>query len=372
MFIGSICQMALPFQKTLTSIFCVCTLCLIVHILSGSAYAEGCHPFQLSLVTPVQLVPKEGAVCGVRLDLLWGENSTVWGLDAGLMNRAGELRGIEAGVIANRLKGLEETPSTQSWGVQMAALVNSNIKAPFAGFQIAGLANDHDEASFTGLQVAGLVNDNDKSSFGGIQVALLSNQNYQSEVTGIQVALFNQAQKLNGFQIGLANGVSAAEGTVGILMIPVCFVDILLTNGGLICNPKPPLYNDAKTRKDSTINGAQVGLITNLTESLNGFQISSFLNLAGRSMNGVQVAAVMNLAGDVQGVQLALLNAARGNMDGLQIGFINNSEKDVQGVQIGIINICKDLKGLQIGAVNVVWGRFPSSVFVMPLINFGF
>ncbi len=367
MSIDDICQALQFLQRRRLPVICAGMLGLIMNLSPGSAFAEGCHPFQLSLVTPAQFVPREDIVCGTRLNLLWGDNKAVWGLDAGLMNAAGELRGIEIGGIANRLKGLEEAPSAQSWGVQIAGLVNSNIKAPFTGFQIAGLVNDHDEASFTGLQVAGLANDDDKSSFGGIQVALFSNQNYQSEVTGIQMALFNQAQKLNGFQIGLANGVSAAEGAVGTVMIPLCLIATLANSHGCF-----PLYNDAKARQDSAVNGVQTGLITNLTESLNGFQISPFLNLAGHSMNGLQVSAVLNGAGDAQGIQLAFINVAKGSMDGLQIGILNNVDKDVDGVQAGIINICKNLKGLQIGAVNVVWGRFPSSVFFAPIINAGF
>jgi hypothetical protein len=345
------------FQRERTRVICAGMLGLIMNLSYAPAYAERCHPVQLSLVTPVQLVPKDDAVCGVRIDLLLGDNKAVWGLDAGLTNGAGELRGIEAGVLVNRLKSIEEMPPAQSWGFQVAGLVNSNIKAPFAGFQIAALVNDHDGASFTGLQVAGLSNDNDESSFGGIQVALFSNQNYQSKVTGIQLALFNQAQELNGFQIGLANGVSAAEGAVGMVMVPICFaVAILGGDGGAAC----PLYQDANARQDSSVTGIQAGLITNLTEFLKGFQISSFLNKADRSMKGGQIAFFMNWAGETQGFQVGMINGAGGqNMDGLQAGIINVAGQDVAGVQIGIINICKNIKGFQIGAVNVVRGRFP-------------
>jgi hypothetical protein len=371
MSISDMCRTLQLFQRVSMRLVCAGMLGLIMNLSYAPAYAEGCHPVQLSLVTPAQIVQKEDAVCGVRLDLLWGDNKAVWGLDAGLTNGASELRGIEVGGLVNRLRNLEDTPYTQSWGMQLAGLVNTNIKAPFAGFQVAGLVNDHDEASFIGIQVAGLANDNDRSSFGGLQVALFSNQNYQSEVTGIQLALFNQAQKLNGLQIGMANGVSAAEGAVGIVLLPICLADLLIHGNVRICE-HPPLYNDAKTRKDSAVNGVQVGLITNLTESLKGFQISPFLNLAGRSMNGGQIAFLMNGAGDTQGFQAAIMNIIQRNVDGLQVGIFNVAGQDVAGAQIGIINICKNLKGLQIGAVNVVWGRFPSSVFFAPIINMGF
>ncbi len=344
---------------------------LIMFLANEAAYAEGCHPVQLSLVTPVQVVPKEDAVCGVRLDLLWGDNNAVWGLDAGLTNGAGGLKGIEVGGLVNVLKGPKDAPSTQSWGLQAAGLVNSNTKTRFIGFQMAGLVNDHDEGTFIGLQVAGLANDNDKSSFGGIQVALFSNQNFQSEVTGIQLALFNQAQKINGLQIGLANGVSAGEGAFGLVMIPL---DILVSMSlGHDPDPLHQLISDPKARQDATVNGVQVGLITNLTESLNGFQISPFLNLADQSMNGGQVSLLLNAAGDARGFQTAAIsNVVQRDMDGLQVGMVNVAGQDVTGAQIGVINISKNLKGVQIGAVNVVWGRFPSSVFFAPIINVGF
>ncbi len=353
---------------------------LIMLLANEASYAEGCHPVQLSLVTPVQVVPKEDAVCGVRLDLLWGNNKAVWGIDLGLTNGAGELKGIEMGGLVNVLKGLDEAPSTRSWGLQAAGLVNSNAKTPFIGFQMAGLVNDHDNGAFTGIQVAGLANDNDKSSFNGIQVALFSNQNYESEVTGIQLALFNQAQKLNGIQIGLANGVSAAEGTTGVLsaveivLLPVMiFHDAFSGRGSQSYNPHPILYNDPKARQGAEANGIQVGLITNLTGVLKGFQISPFFNLAEQSMNGGQVSLLLNSAGDTQGFQAAVIsNVVQRNMDGLQVGMVNVAGQDVTGAQIGIINICKNLKGVQIGAVNVVSGRFPRSVFFAPFINMGF
>ncbi len=336
---------------------------------SVAAHAEGCHPLQLSLVTPAQIVPKEDGVCGIRLDLLWGNNKSVWGLDLGLTNGAGGLRGIEVGGLVNVLKGLEEAPPAQSWGVQVAGLVNSNTKTPFIGFQMAGLVNDHDEGIFTGIQVAGLANDNDKTSFGGLQIALFSNQNYQSEVTGVQLALFNQARQLNGLQLGLANGVSAGEGAAGMIMVPICLIGAALNSHGGNC----PLYEDKRARQDSVVNGIQVGLVTNLTESLNGFQITPFVNASERSMKGGQIALFMNAAGDTQGFQgVSIVNIVKQGMEGLQVGIFNIAGRDVNGGQVGVINICKNLKGFQIGAVNIVWGRFPSSVFFAPIMNAGF
>ncbi len=370
-------------------------LCLITCFSSVSAHAEGCYPLQLSLAAPAQLVPKESEICGARINLLWGDNKAVWGIDAGLVNGAGKLGGIEIGGLVNQLKGIDETPM-RSWGFQAAGLVNTNVKAPFTGIQVAGLVNDHNDASFAGLQAAGLVNDNDRSSFGGIQVALLSNQNFQSEVTGVQLALFNHAQKLNGFQVGLGNGVTAVEGPLDTVLVSLCLVGSL---GGA---PACAFYEDPKAHQDQIVNGAQLGLLFNVTKDMNGFQISPFLNHASGSMSGIQVAPLLNVAGSMKGMQTGLFNGSDGNaagleiglfnfvqenmsgfqigagnfsknnMAGFQVGAVNFARNDVTGLQIGIINICKNLKGLQIGAINIVRSRFPSSVFFAPIINIGF
>jgi hypothetical protein len=354
--------------KVRANIIFASLLCVLINFAPALSHAEGCSPVQVSLWSSLQLVPKEKEICGARLDLLWGENTAVWGIDAGLVNNAGSIRGIEAGALVNRLKSAPETPATQSWGLQMAGLVNSNRSAPFAGIQAAGLVNDHDDASFRGIQLAGLVNDNDRASYKGIQIALFSNQNFESEVTGLQLALFNHAKTFNGVQIGLGNGVSAGEGAVAMIVVPICLL-AALGGGSGPC----PLYEDKSAHKDQAVNGVQIGVFANVTEDLNGFQISPFFNGARHSMSGVQVAFFMNTAGDTEGLQLAAIgNIVQGNMDGLQVGVVNIATRDVTGLQVGIINVCKNLKGMQIGAVNVVWGRFPSSVFFAPIINIGF
>ena len=44
------------------------------------------NPFQIALVTPVQLVPEDDSVSGIRLNLIYGRNTTITGLDLGLIN----------------------------------------------------------------------------------------------------------------------------------------------------------------------------------------------------------------------------------------------------------------------------------------------
>jgi hypothetical protein len=333
-----------------------------------AAFAEGCSPVQLSLWPSVQLVSREKTICGARLDLLWGKNDAVWGLDLGLANGGGEVRGIEAGVVMNRLRGRPEDADKGSWGIQLGGVVNTNEQEPFTGIQAAGLLNDHDDAPFSGLQFAGLLNDNDRASFTGVQLALFSNQNFESEVTGLQVAAFNHAKTFNGVQIGLGNGVSAVEGAVALVVVPICFL-AAIGGGSGPC----PLYEEKKAHLDQAVTGAQIGVFTNVTKQLTGLQISPFFNGAGTSMNGFQSAVIGNVAGEVEGLQLAAaINAAEGNVNGFQIGGFNFAGKDFTGAQIGIVNICGTLKGVQFGAINIVTSRFPNSLFVFPIVNAGF
>ena len=62
-------------------------LVLVVSIAAApSARASGASPVQISLFAPVQIVPMDKSVWGLRLDLIYGKNANVTGLDWGLVN----------------------------------------------------------------------------------------------------------------------------------------------------------------------------------------------------------------------------------------------------------------------------------------------
>jgi hypothetical protein len=58
--------------------FWVAVLTLIV---VGQPVPASEKPIQLSLFSPIQLVPEDNAISGVRLSLLYGRNTYVTGLD---------------------------------------------------------------------------------------------------------------------------------------------------------------------------------------------------------------------------------------------------------------------------------------------------
>ncbi len=117
-------------------------------------------PIQLSLFTPVQIFPEDVAISGVRLNLLYGRNVYVTGLDLGLVNH---------------------TTTGKSVGVQ---------------FGFVGLV----DSDFKGWQ------DNNvnivKGDFEGFQWGVV---NYAHYASGFQLGFVNYAGSMKGLQIGLVN-----------------------------------------------------------------------------------------------------------------------------------------------------------------------
>jgi hypothetical protein len=128
-------------------------------VISVPAIAQE-HPFQLSLVTPIQIFPENSSITGVRIDLIYGRNTTVKGLD---------------------------------WG-----LINHTTSGTSLGFELGGV--NLSDANFTGLQY-GWVNWT-KGNFEGMQWGFVNHADYAN---GFQLGFINHANKLKGLQIGLIN-----------------------------------------------------------------------------------------------------------------------------------------------------------------------
>ncbi len=176
-------------------------LCLSLVLYPLATHAEDCHPLQLSLLPSVQLIPKEHTICGARLNLLWGENASVNGIDTGLANVTGLLKGIEIGGL-NWLKG---STKEESWGVQIAG-INYVGNSSFSGIQIGFLNGGASKTSMAGIQAA--VMNIWEGEINGIQ---LGGINGGSNAKGLQIGFYNDAKELNGLQIGFFNG---SKGTV--------------------------------------------------------------------------------------------------------------------------------------------------------------
>ena len=118
------------------------------------------HPVQVSLFTPIQIFPENDTIKGVRLNLIYGRNLSLTGIDFGLVNHltGGKSTGVQ-------------------WG-------------------LVGL-NDGD---FTGWQNT-LVNYNE-GDFEGLQMGFV---NLADHMNGVQIGLVNYAVTARGIQIGLLN-----------------------------------------------------------------------------------------------------------------------------------------------------------------------
>lgn len=136
-------------------------------------------PIQIALWNPVQIFPAATSVKGVRLNLLYGLNKDVRGLDVGVINRTtGVFKGLQygfVGIVGGEMHGWQahwiNTTAVKMYGLQ-SGIFNQTIGAE-------------------GVQ------------FGWVNVA--------ESMHGLQVGLYNQTQTMDGMQIGILNVISKAK-----------------------------------------------------------------------------------------------------------------------------------------------------------------
>ena len=79
----------------------VCIFTIASFFGSSPARADE-QPIQLALVTPIQIFPEEDRITGLRLNLLYGRNASVTGVDLGLVNHCteGVSMGFQHGLVS--------------------------------------------------------------------------------------------------------------------------------------------------------------------------------------------------------------------------------------------------------------------------------
>jgi hypothetical protein len=117
-------------------------------------------PINIALINPIQIFPEGTTITGIRLNIIYGKNISMTGIDFGLVNHIGT--GGFTGV---------------QWG--LANLSDGN----FVGFQ-NGLLN--------------ITNNNVE----GFQLGWYNKGNF---VNGLQIGLVNYAGSMKGLQIGIIN-----------------------------------------------------------------------------------------------------------------------------------------------------------------------
>lgn len=117
-------------------------------------------PIQISLFDPIQIFPNTTAIKGLRFNFLYGKNTSVVGLDIGLVNH---------------------TTSGLSKGVQFG-LVGIN-EGDYVGFQDNFI--NYQDGNFEGFQWGFVI--------------------YANYCNGFQLGFVNYARTMKGLQIGLVN-----------------------------------------------------------------------------------------------------------------------------------------------------------------------
>ena len=126
-----------------------------------TATAEVTKPINLALWNPIQIYDENMSIKGVRLNILWGKNKNVTGLDIGIANGA-------SGVF----KGVQ-------WGAVL------NIAGEMYGWQTSFF--NISEGTTKGLQGPRAI------------------YNQMEEGTAVQIGLVNKAESIKGFQLGVMN-----------------------------------------------------------------------------------------------------------------------------------------------------------------------
>ena len=163
----------------------------LIVVLSVSAFSFDTIPLQIGLWAPrVQIVPDEINVAGLKLNLPYGGNGYVGGVDLGFVSNNTNVSAFQINLV-------------------------NNTADEYKGFQV-GLMNFSGTSS--GLCIGGLLNYTEGLSY-GLSIGLV---NTAMEVRGVQIGLVNYTEFLTGFQIGLAN--IATKSTVPFFpIINFCF-----------------------------------------------------------------------------------------------------------------------------------------------------
>jgi hypothetical protein len=140
------------------------------------------HAVNVALFSPAQIFPPTDDVRGLRLNLLYGRNENVSGVELGMV----------AGYVTGDFSGLQWQPVN---------LVNGN----FAGWQ-TGLVYSQTRGDFLGLQTSAINIGGGHTE--GLQFGVL---NMTESMSGLQLGLINIAERTDGLQIGLVNVIKSKE-----------------------------------------------------------------------------------------------------------------------------------------------------------------
>ena len=154
-------------------------------LMTDDALAQGEDlPFQLALFNPAQVRPEDTSILLLRLNLIYGKNVSVKGLDLGIANHCtgGISKGVQWGIV-----GFNEGDFI-GWQDQFVTIVGGT----FTGFQ-SGFYNDLDNGEAVQFGII-----NRARTMSGFQLGLV---NYTEGMYGLQIGLLNFIQEKDRFPV---------------------------------------------------------------------------------------------------------------------------------------------------------------------------
>jgi hypothetical protein len=148
-------------------------------VLAPALSAQESKPINVALWDPVQIFKRDVAIHGVRLNLIYGNNAGLKGVDIGIANWiTGDVTGVQWGAV-NMTKG-------DFTGWQTGPILQK-VDGFMTGVQTAWLASLNESGK--GLQAGGVTI---SQNFIGLQLGVV---NYAVEFHGIQIGLINIIKK---------------------------------------------------------------------------------------------------------------------------------------------------------------------------------
>lgn len=208
---------------------CSITLALpLLLLFSVAPTGAATRPLQAALCCPIQVHAPEQSIRGLRLDLGYGKNSHVTGLDLGLVNHTtgdetamqasllglvkGHMSGVQYGFIhtAGQLSGCQWGFAGIAGNMEGAQVGCFNITGSATGLQwgVFDIAGDCAGMQMGAMNITGNLNGiqfgamNITGNLDGMQIGL---GNISGYVERLQLGLVNVTGEINGLQIGVIN-----------------------------------------------------------------------------------------------------------------------------------------------------------------------
>jgi hypothetical protein len=172
-------------RRKLLTVF---TLIVLVSLMTAAQVQAADRFFNLALVNPIQIFPEGDSIGGIRLNLIYGKNVNLTGLDIGIANKlTGSGAGLQYGLV-------------------------HLVDGDFAGWQ------------------NGLVSIT-RGKFQGLQEGVYS---YAEDGMGVQWGFVNHAGHWNGLMFGFVNWAGSMKG------LQIGLVNVIRTGGFM---PVFPIVN---------------------------------------------------------------------------------------------------------------------------------